>query len=128
MPIRFNWWRKRTSLPWTPIVGPRAAIGLEWLEKTAGERAVQKFLGGKIRGTPFSGQYVVGIVDRSEGRKLICDLLDGLRQGKTIPLCDVGSYYAHGKRWSLGMAIYNGRLVDVYLPEKPSRACRKKRS
>ncbi len=100
------------------MVGRKAAAGLHWLEQVAGPRAVQKFLGGKIRGTPFSGQYLIGITGVAAGRQLICELLDLLRRGQTIPLCDVDSYYAHGKRWPLGMAIYDGRLVDVYLPHK----------
>ena len=107
-------------MPWTPVVGRKAAAGLRWLEQAAGPGAVQKFLGGKIRGTRFSGQYLIGLTGMAAGRELICELLDLLRQGQTIPLCDVDSYYAHGKRWPLGMAVYNGRLVDVYLPDKPS--------
>ncbi len=103
-----------TSLPWTPIVGEQAAAGLLWLEQTAGPRAVQKFLGGKIRGTQFSGQYVIGVADQAGGREVICELLELVKQGHGIPLCDVDSYYAHGKRWPLGMSIHGGRLVDVW--------------
>lgn len=101
-------------MPWTPIVGRRAAAGLRWLEQAAGERAVQKFLGGKIRGTRFSGQYLCGIADSTEGRRVIGALLDLLRQGHAVPLCDVDSYYAAGKRWPLGMAVRDGRLVDIW--------------
>ncbi len=102
------------------MVGRQAAAGLQWLEKTAGARAVQKFLGGKIRGTRFSGQYLCGITDQAAGRQLICELLDLLRQGKTIPLCDVDSYYAAGKRWPQGMAVHAGKLVDVWPPPRTS--------
>ena len=114
---------ERHPLPWTPVVGRRAASGLQWLEQVAGERAVQKFLGGKIRGTPFSGQYLCGIAGIAAGRRVIGDLLDLLRLGRTIPLCDVDSYYAAGKRWPLGMCVQDGQLVDVWpasVPQKPS--------
>ncbi len=103
-------------MPWTPITGRKAAAGLYWLEQTAGPRAVQKFLGGKIRGTQFSGQYLTGMADFPEGRKVICELLELLQQGHGIPLCDVDSYYAAGKRWPLGMALREGRLVDIWPP------------
>lgn len=83
----------------------------------AGEGAVGKFLGGKVRGTQFSGQYLLGIHDQEAGRQVICELLDQLQRGTVIPLCDVDSYYAAGKRWPVGMQIVNGRLVDVW-PEK----------
>ena len=107
--------RKRRSAVWTPVVGVKAARGLDWLELTAGAQAVRKFLGGKIRGTPLSGRYVIGVTDTALGRALIGLWLDQLRQGATIPLCDVASYYAHGRRWSLGMALHRGKLVDVWL-------------
>lgn len=75
---------------------------------------MQKFLGGKIRDTQFSGQYLCGIAGPAEGRRVIGALLDLLRQGHTVPLCDVDSYYAAGKRWPLGMAVWDGRLIDVW--------------
>ncbi len=71
---------------------------------------MQMFLGGKIRGTLFSGRYLIGLTDQEPGRVLICELLQVLQQGQTIPLCDFLSYYAHGKRWSLGMVIHQGTL------------------
>ena len=109
-----------TSNPsWTPVVGRKAAVGMHWLEETAGPKAVQKFLGGKIRGTQFSGQYLCGIADVPEGRRIIGELLDLLRQGHGIPLCDVDSYYAAGKCWPLGMAVQGGRLVDVWESTPP---------
>ncbi len=104
----------RQSLPWTPIVGARAAAGLLWLERTAGPRAVQKFLGGKLRHPRFGGRYLTGITGIPEGRAVIGDLLRQLRRGETIPLCDIDSYYAAGKRWPLGMAVWQGKLVDVW--------------
>ncbi|GAC1643239.1 MAG: hypothetical protein NVS9B11_12530 [Candidatus Dormibacteraceae bacterium] len=106
--------RERQPLPWTPVVGARAAAGLLWLEQTAGTRALHKFLGGKLRHPRFGGRYLIGITDFAEGRKVIADLLKLLRQGKTIPLCDVDSYYAAGKRWPLGMAIRMGGLIDIW--------------
>ncbi|HZR34083.1 MAG TPA: hypothetical protein VFA75_01825 [Nevskia sp.] len=112
--------RERHPLPWTPVVGRRAATGLRWLEQAAGPRAVQKFLGGKARHPLFSGRYLCGIHDCGPGRRLIADLLDQLRRGKTIPLCDVDSYYAAGKRWPLGMAVRDGQLVDIWPADPPA--------
>lgn len=109
------------ELPWTPVVGRRAASGLLWLEQVAGGRAVQKFLGGKIRGTPFSGQYLCGIVGIVAGRRVIGDLLDLLRLGRT-PLCDINSYYAAGKRWPLGMRVQDGQLIDVLPASEPQKS------
>lgn len=106
--------RERHPLPWTPVVGRKAAAGLHWLEQAAGAGAVQKFLGGKLRGRRFSGLYLCGISNSRIGRQAIAGLLDQLRQGQTIPLCDVDSYYAAGKRWPLGMALLDGQLVDVW--------------
>lgn len=111
--------RTRVSLPWTPIVGERVATGLQRLEQAAGPVAVQKFMGGKVRGTQFSGRYLIGLTDLAAGRELIAELLEMLQQGQTIPLCNVATYYSHGKRWPLGMAIYEGRLVDVWADAEP---------
>ena len=107
-------------MPWTPVVGRQAAAGLQWLERTAGPQAVQKFLGGKTRGTQFSGQYLCGIADGAAGRRVISDLLDLLRDGHAVPLCDVDSYYAASRRWPLGMAVRDGQLVDVWPSFSPS--------
>jgi hypothetical protein len=112
--------REHHPLPWTPVVGRRAAAGLHWLEQAAGPRAVQKFLGGKVHHPRFSGQYLCGINDSAAGRKVIAELLDQLRLGQIIPLCDVDTYYAAGKRWPLGMAVRDGRLVDVWPVANPS--------
>lgn len=92
------------------MIGRKAAAGLHWLERAAGPRAVQKCLSG----TQFSGQYLTGIADMREGRRIIGELLDLLRQGHAIPLCDVDSYYAAGKRWPQGMAVRDGHLIDVW--------------
>lgn len=99
---------------WTPIVGRQAAKGLAWLERAAGASAVQKFMGGKVRGTGFSGQYVCGIAHTRKGRELVAALLVLLRRGQMAPLSDVDSYYAVDKRWPVGMRIVGGRLVDVW--------------
>ena len=107
-------------MPWTPVVGCRAATGLDWLEQAAGSQAVQKFLGGKIRGTQFSGRHLCGIFDGVAGRQIISDLLALLRDGHAVPLCDVDSYYAAGRRWPLGMAVRDGHLVDVWPSFTPS--------
>ncbi len=104
------------------MVGRRAAVGLHWLEQAAGPRAVQKFLGGKVRHLGFSGRYLCGINDSVAGRRVIADLLDRLRRGQTIPLCDVQSYYAAGRRWPLGMAVRHGQLVDVWPAVGPPTA------
>ena len=106
--------REHHPLPWTPVVGSKAAAGLLWLERAAGPHAVQKFLGGKIRGTRFSGRYLCGIADDPEGRRVSGALLGLLRQGHPIPICDVDSYYAAGKCWPLGMIVRDGRLIDVW--------------
>ncbi|MDE0854493.1 MAG: hypothetical protein OSA97_08715 [Nevskia sp.] len=75
---------------------------------------MQKFLGGKLRHPRFGGRYLTGITGIPEGRAVIGDLLRQLRRGETIPLCDIDSYYAAGKRWPLGMAVWQGKLVDVW--------------
>lgn len=106
--------RERHPLPWTPIVGRRAAAGLDWLEQAAGAKAVQKFLGGKIRHPRFGGRYLCGISAEAGGRQVIADLLGDLRRGRVIPLCDVDSYYAANRRWPLGMTLRDGQLVDVW--------------
>ena len=113
---------ERRPLPWTPVVGRRAASRLRWLERAAGAAAVNKFLGGKVLGTAFGGRYLIGICDSRAGRRLICRLLVLLRAGYVIPLCDVDRYYAAGKRWPLGMAVRNGRLVDIWTPDRHAPA------
>jgi hypothetical protein len=109
---------RERPLPWTSIFGRQAAQGLVWLERAAGPAAVQKFLGAKVRGTPFSGRYVLGIASIPSGRRFICMLLQLLREGREIPLCDVASYHRAGKRWPLGMRLVDGWLADVWA-ERP---------
>jgi hypothetical protein len=101
-------------MAWAPIVGEEVSRGLDWLERAAGAAAVWKFLGGKIRGTSFSGQYLLGIADFSAGRQIIHQLLELLREGQVITLCDVDSYYRAGKHWPLGMCLIDGQLLDVW--------------
>jgi len=105
---------ERRPLPWTPVVGRRAASGLRWLELTAGVAAVSKFLGGKIYHPAFGGRYVNGIAHTTQGRVLIYRLLVLLRARLPIPLCDVDSYYAAGRRWPLGMTVSEDRLIDIW--------------
>ena len=96
------------------IYGQPAAERLAWLEATAGHYAVQKFIDGKIGGPDFSGQYVIGICDSGPGRRLICDLLDKLKDGKVIALYDIDSYYVRGRCRPIGMQLVGGELVDVW--------------
>lgn len=105
--------------PWSSrslaaVYGQAAAERLAWLETTAGYRACQKFVDGKIGGSNFSGQYVIGICGSESGRRFICELLDHMKEGRVIALYDIESYCAHGKRRPLGMRLIDGQLIDVW--------------
>ena len=106
--------RQTGPLSLAAIYGQPAAERLAWLEVTAGIRAVHKFMDGKVGGAGYSGQYVMGICDSESGRHLICHLLDELKDGKVIALCDIDSYYSAGGRRPVGMQLLEGKLVDVW--------------
>lgn len=87
---------------------------LEWLKSLAGEGAGRKFMGAKIDVPQYSGMYIDGILPFVEGYRFLIELLDQLKDGLSIPLIDVNSYYAHGKRWPAGMSLEGNQLVDVW--------------
>jgi len=78
-----------------------------------------KFMGAKIDVPQYSGMYIEGILPTVEGYRFLIELLDGLKAGLAIPLVDVDSYCAHGKRWPDGMRLEGDQLVDVW-PEPQS--------
>lgn len=92
---------------------------LDWLTSVAGEPSRRKFMGAKIDVPQYSGLYVDGILPTVEGYRFLIELLDQLKDGLAIPLFDVDSYYAHGKRWPAGMRLEGDQRVDVW-PEPQS--------
>lgn len=86
----------------------------EWLKHHAGELAGVKLMNGRIVGTKYSGEYVSGILPSVEGYRFMIEMLDKLIDGWPIPLVDIDSYYAHGKRVPAGMCLCGGGLVDVW--------------
>lgn len=68
---------------------------------------------GKVAG-PGQGQYMAALCDMPRYREFVCGLLDALQAGRVVSVCDVDSYYRHGKIWPVGMQIRNGQLMDVW--------------
>lgn len=71
-------------------------------------------MSAKIAVPQYSGWYISGILPSVEGYRFLIQLMDELKDGLSIPLVDVDSYYAHGKEWSAGMRLDGRKLVDMW--------------
>lgn len=91
--------------PATAIDGSNLTRRLRRLESIVGPRGRGKFEHAKLNTGVFAGQYVSGVIESEPGRHLVCGLLDQLIAGRTAALCDINSYYRHGKRIQAGMVI-----------------------
>jgi hypothetical protein len=113
------------------MFGQALSVQLRWLESTVGLEGVRKFHNGKIRQRPFSGQYVTGVVHNEQGRVMLCSMIDALKRGEMVPLCDVDSYYRRNREWPQGMRIEGSQLIDVWTDEttqtKPTKVSAKAR-
>jgi hypothetical protein len=105
--------------PALAIYGQELTARLRWLESVVGVRGRGKFEHAKLDSGVFAGQYVSGVIDSEQGRKVVCDLVDQLRAGHVAKLCDINSYYRHGKRRPAGMIVQGDALIDVWPSPDP---------
>lgn len=98
---------------WVTLYGHDCAERLQLLAAAAGEAAVHRLLGAKLRIRPYCGLYVQRILDQEQGRGIVRQLIDQLLQGRQIPVASVAAYYALGRQIPAGMRLAAGTLVDV---------------